>query len=74
MITTHTTHELQVGENDTWVPAQAGMYDPANLAAKIGNLTKAILLATEIRHENYGVENSRGIKFRVISTIITELT
>lgn len=74
MITTHTTHELQVGENGTWAPAQAGMYDSANLAARLGDLTKAISLATEIRHENYGVENSRGIEFRVVTTTITEFT
>lgn len=74
MITTHATHKLEVGENGAWASAEAGMYQPARDLANQGRLTEAIDTATELRIANYGEEASEGIRFRIVSTIITEKT
>lgn len=75
-----TQHKLEVGEirgytgdvpDETWVPVSAGMYEPAHKLADQGRLIEAIQAATIIRMENYG--EMEGLKFRVVTTIITRL-
>jgi len=64
-------HELQVGENNIWVPTIAEMYRPAFELLKKDQITAAIQTAAEIRVSNYGTINSARIQFRVITTTTT---
>lgn len=66
-------HELQVGEDNTWVLATAGMYDPARELLRKDQVVAAIEAAYEIRRTNYGKTDSIGIEFRAITITTTQL-
>ena len=70
---TTTKHQLQVGIGPDWAQATANMYQPAHSLANQGNLIEAIEIATRIRIGNYGEADSLDIKFRIVTTTITEI-